>query len=224
MADATVEQVSADAAAELGDFTQAVYTNAILLPFFKSAYSELWGCALNHGVQMVEREQLYSLPANTTTLSPAVAGISNMGEPYRLWERNAGSSDKFAEMERVAVLPQYDPTDRLIWWRWEGDIFQFVGATGSQQLKIEYRASSAAPTTGAIGIDGSYDFLKVRTASLAAATFGMSDRKQELMLRAFGQKMEPDGSGGLLRQFINPEVKAILPVLPPRWRNRRPHF
>lgn len=224
MADATVEQTLADAAAELGDFTQAVYTNPTLLPFFKSAYSELWGCALSHGVQMVEREQLYVLSANTTTLTPATAGIPNMGEPTKLWERNSGSSEPYAEMEQTDELPQIDASDMLRWWRWEGDTFHFIGATGSQQLKIEYKASAAAPTVGAIGIDGSYDFLKVRTASLAAATFGMQDRKQELTVRALGPSMQPDGSGGLLRLFINPEVKAILPVRPPRWRNRRPHF
>jgi hypothetical protein len=224
MSDSTVEQVLADAAAELGDFAQVVYTIPILTPFFRSAHSELWGCALSHGVQMVEKEQLYPLPANTTSLTPAAAGIPNMGEPYRLWERNASSTDKFSEMVRVPVLPQYDQTDRLRWWRWEGDVFRFIGATGPQQLKIEYRASSAPPTTGPIGIDGSYDFLKVRTAALAAATFGMQDRKQELTVRALGNRMEPDGSGGLLRQFLNPEVKAILPVLPPRWRTRRPHY
>lgn len=223
MADATVAEVLADAAAELGDFTQAVYDSNKLLSFYRSAYNELWDCMVAHGVGKVEREALYTLAANTPILTPATAGITSMGEPIRLWERLSGGTEDYDEIEWVEVLPQVEADARLRWWKWRNDTFEFVAATTARQLKIEYDSSASAPTSGSIGIDNCRAFLAVRTASLIAAAVGMADRKTELAVRALGREMETDGRGGLLYQFILPAVKGKLPVRPGRWRNRRSH-
>jgi hypothetical protein len=208
MALPTVNSCLAGAASWLGDPTQEVYSNTVLhTPFFEMAYGEAWNILINWNLPLVEKEVLYTLPANTDLLAPATAGITEMGEPTKLWERGNTSEDWVA-MDPVAELPQQEPMDRLRWWKWEGDMFYFVPATSARLLKIEYSASALAPSIGnLVLIDGAKEFLSVRTASLIAPTRGMPELGQQLAHMALGPTLQADGSGGLLRQLVNPMLK-----------------
>lgn len=208
MAFPTVNACLAAAAGWLGDPAQSVYTNAVLhSPFFETAWGEFWSLMVNWDLQSVQREVLYTLPANTTSLVPATASISDMGEPSKVWERGSTSED-WIEMESAGTLPQADSSGRLVWWKWEQDTFYFIGSPSARLLKFEYSASSTPPAIGAtVSVDGCKDFLAVRTASLIAPTRGMPDLGMDLTRKALGPSMEPDGTGGLLRQLVNPMLK-----------------
>jgi hypothetical protein len=223
MALCTVEQVNTDVSALLGDPDLEKYTAAIQLPFFRLAYETVWGVALNNGVQMVDVEATYTLTAGTASLTPATASISNMGEPLKLWERASGSSDDYSEMSRVDSLTNLDSSDSLGSWEWRGDTFYFVAATTDRQLKIEYTASAAAPTSGSIPIDGARLVLAQLTAAMIAQSplGGQPQLASSYFALAYGPSMTPDASGGSLRLLINPMVKNMLPVTPRRFRSRR---
>ena len=87
MADSTVSDVIDLAAVALGDPEKQLFDNTKLLPHFKTAYRDLYRVMMARNFQKVKREVYYNLPAYTSRLSPAVAGISDMGEPTKLWER-----------------------------------------------------------------------------------------------------------------------------------------
>lgn len=223
MAFPTTNSVLAAAAGWLGDIPQDVYTNAVLhSPFFETAWGEVWNLMLGWGLQTVQREVTYTLPANTTSLLPASASISDMGEPSKVWERGSASED-WVPMEPVDELPQADPSGRLIWWKWENNTFYFIGCPQAKLLKFEYSASAVAPAIGAtISLDGSKEFLAVRTAALIAPTRGMPDLAGALNLMALGPSLQPDGTGGLLRQLVYPMLKEKQkrPARPQAYRVR----
>jgi hypothetical protein len=225
MAFPTVANVESDVGALLGDPLLEKYTSAMQQPFFGFAYRELWDMLVLRGLQSVQATTPYTLPANTTSLTPATAGIANMGEPQRLWERLSGSTDEYEEMESVDDLPQFEPSAKLGYWKWEGDIFHFIGATTARQLKIEHSVSGVAPTSGTIALDNSRSFLALATAAHIAASpiCGQDALAASLRVRAYGQSQLPDGTGGAMFLFLQPMGKEAQkrPVRPGRFRPRR---
>lgn len=225
MAFPTVANVESDVGALLGDPSLEKYTSSVQQPFFGMAYRELWDLMALRGLQAVQAETLYTLSASTTSLTPATAGISNMGEPQRLWERLSGSSDEYEPMESVDDLPQYEPGAELGYWKWEGDTFYFIGATTARQLKIEHSTSAVAPTSGTVSIDNSRSFLALATAAHLAASpiCGQDSLAASLRIRAYGQSQLPDATGGAMYLFIQAMQKEQhkRSVRPGRFRPRR---
>ena len=224
MALPTVAEVVSDVQSLCGDPGSAdVYTDAVVQPFFGIAYREMWDLFMRWNLQTAEAEAAYTLPASTTLLTPATAGITNMGEPVRLWERGSASED-WELMDPIDELPQATPDALLHWWAWEGNAFRFVGALGDRLLKIEYAASGSAPASGSIPVDNSRSFLAVRTASLVAGPIGGQYKLAEKYEKdALGPKRVADGSGGFLRDLVAPMLKEKQkrPVRPQRFRPRR---
>lgn len=91
MAKPTVTQVYSAAAAHAGDNAHQYYgitaPGSLLDPFFALAYSELFRASQMMQNARVQRENYYDLPAYTSVLDPATAGITNLGEPEILEER-----------------------------------------------------------------------------------------------------------------------------------------
>ncbi len=224
MALPTVAEVFSDVQSLCGDpGSTDVYTSAILMPFFGIAYREMWDLFVKWKLQIAEQTATYTLPANTTSLTPATAGISNMASPIRLWERGS-ASDEWELMDSIDELPQADRDAFLHWWAWEGETFYFVGATGQRLLKIEYTASGSAPTSGAIPVDNSRNFLAARTASLVLGPIGgQYELAGHWEIKALGPEREANGKGGFLRDLVGPKLKEKQnrPVRPLRFRPRR---
>lgn len=86
MAAATVEQVLLDAAAILGESEGEVFNAEVLRPRFRLAYAALWNLMMKWGLQKPKRKGYAVLPAHQNYLSPADAGITDMGEPLELRE------------------------------------------------------------------------------------------------------------------------------------------
>lgn len=82
-----VSQIYAAAAAQLGDDTQAVWTNAVLQAHYVIAYSELFRALEMAQSPRIRREAYYNLPANTGYLDPVTVGLTNVGQIEAIDER-----------------------------------------------------------------------------------------------------------------------------------------
>ena len=214
----SVEEVLQLSARLLGDPLARKFTPDKLQPFFEMAYEELVGEMARYHVAKQKRAVLYTLPASTTTLTPATAGISNFGDLIRLEERADGSSNLFTLIEPVDRLPQLTPTDKLLYQEWYDDTWHFLGATGDIELRINYWDSGVAPTSGSIGLDGSKNFLSYRTAAAAALPYGNVELGRDLDRMARGPQL--DGGGGFMHTFISAQVTAAqqMQLQPPAYR------
>ena len=134
------------------------------------------------------------------------------------------SSNRFIKMNPVTEnLPQIPPSDRLVYWKWEGDWLEFIGATNPVELKIEYSSSGAAPQSGSVGIDNSYNFLVYRTASIIGPAYDQAQSAANWKMEALGPSGQADGTGGALRAFAYPMLveQQKRPARPLTFRPRR---
>lgn len=214
----SVEEVLQLSARLLGDPLARKFTPDKLQPFFEMAYEELVGEMARYHVAKQKRAVLYTLPANTTTLTPETAGISNFGEMIRMEERRSGSSDLFTLVEVVDRLPQVDPTDKLLYQEWYDDTWHFLRASNNIELRINYWDSGVAPTTGSVGLDGAKNFLAYRTAAAAALPYGNVELGRDLDRQARGPQL--DGGAGFMHTFIQAQVTAAqqMQLQPPAYR------
>ena len=143
---------------------------------------------------------LFSLNGST---APGVAGTGGKV----MW-----SGDRFLMMGAVRDMPYNQPiSSYLRIWQWQDSQLRFLGATQPIQLHITYWASAIPPTNvnTELGIDDCMAFLSTRVASLAAESRGWYEMANRLTARALGPKGEADGSGGLLRSFLNLQVQNL---------------
>jgi hypothetical protein len=76
----------------LGDEQGQIFNYQILEQPFQLAYRELARVMVNLAIPRVLTERYYDLPANTSVLDPATAGITDFREPERLEERAVQAS------------------------------------------------------------------------------------------------------------------------------------
>jgi len=202
----SVSEILQDAAELLGDPTARKFTPAKLQNAFAKAYEELTGEMARYFLRKQKRAVNYPLPANTTSLSPATAGISNMGEIIKLEERAYGSDDLYTLVHPRITLPQRVPSIKLYDYEWSDDTMHFVGATNIIDLIITYYDSGVAPTSGSVGIDGSRNFLAHRTAAIAGRPAGNVELAKLLDIDARGPRQ--DGSGGFMHTLIGAMLTA----------------
>lgn len=87
MALPTVAECNTAAKARAADVSGDILTAAVLLPGIQSAYRKLYRKFANFGNPRIIRTVFYAVPINTSIISPATAGITDMGEPIALYER-----------------------------------------------------------------------------------------------------------------------------------------
>jgi len=99
------------------------------------------------------------------------------------------------------------PQDRLGYYLWLNNQFQFRGATQAIQLRITYYASGTPPQTSGytINIDNARDFLAYATASNAAKANGWDSMAANLYKRAYTDPADPT-TPGLLDVFFIGQV------------------
>lgn len=125
------------------------------------------------------------------------------------------STEKFVEVRAVDNLSQTDLRERLFEYEWEGGAFRFIGATTERQLQIEYKSNGTPPVSGAIGLNNAGNFLKARTASLAAKVNGAPSLAVALDELCYG--IPGKGIAGYLDDVIRPAVHSMSRQL---WRPR----
>lgn len=179
-----------------------------------------------------------SVPHGLTTDSfpVQVAGVSGSTAPWGYWyftvtgitagflngsssDGNAGtggnmmwSSEPFRPMGWTRdPLLNAQISNYLGTCQWQDNALKFIGATQPIQIHVTYWASGNPPTNvnTEIGIDDCMAFLSTRVASLAARSRGWYQMASELKRDALGPSGMADGSGGLLRTWLNLQVQNI---------------
>jgi hypothetical protein len=133
------------------------------------------------------------------------------------------SNERFTPVTPVQNISQTDPRDHLYEYEWEEGQFFFRGATQVRQLKIEYKANGTPPASGALGLNNAGNFLKARTAALAAMEGG-GDKTASLNELCFG--IPSKGIPGYLDDFLRPAVHSMQRMVwrPRKFRRRRNHI
>lgn len=174
-----------------------------------SAQVELTGIIGNGGATMptwVNRDwYITKTGSNTASLNGSVTcGISGTGGTV------AWSSDTFVPMYTMDYTPMagpQNPASILGTWRWENGRIYVPAANVPRQVWIQYIASPNPPASGPIGLcDGrELNFLAFGTAARFAPKLQMVMGPQ-LMATAYGDSGDADGSGGLLRELLVPQM------------------
>jgi hypothetical protein len=198
----------------LDDPAGAVFTDDIFSEAFGEAYDALFNAFLNAQCPRIQVITTYVLPANTTSLTPAQAGIVDMADPDELKERTAGSNEKFLPVDWVDELPQRDPVDRLLDFTWRFDTFYFIGATTARELQITYESSGIAPQndSDSINVDGCLTFLAKAAAAAAGPLKGYDSIAAQYRLDAYGPKYSLGMIGGELFRIVQPRVRSMQHV------------
>lgn len=91
----TVQNICDGARSVLGDTQIAVgevFTNAILLPHYQTAYSELYTALMAAYNPLVICRAFWNVPANTGYINPATMFVENLGAILAIWERGNTTS------------------------------------------------------------------------------------------------------------------------------------
>lgn len=216
----SVADVKSAALEYLDDPAGSRFTSTIQTWGFEQAYLKLLEYMLLYEVQKQERVATYTLPANTTSLTPATAGISDFGELTRMEERLDGSSERYTQVVECDALPQRDAASILCDFEWRDDTWYFVGSTTARQLRISYLASGTPPTSGSVGIDGSKLVLALLAAAYMAPRKGDPELGRDLMKQALGPRFEEGVCGGSMWLMLAPMVKSrqSVPIAPKAFR------
>lgn len=207
----TFDDVMNNAAALLNDSAQNVYTNSVLTPFFRKAYTELVDKLDLIGAPVIrEQTAVLTIPANTTRLatSGTVPTIpTDMSLPLEMKERPTGSSINiiYRTMIQKPWEPDIVPGVNLDYWIWRENEIKLPGATQSIDAIISYLKDLPIPTTGlALGITPAYVYLSTRTAELAASKI-MEDKDRALDLKVDAREaMDKIESYAILGMQNNP--------------------
>ncbi len=78
--------------ARAADIDGDIFTDAVCLSGVQAAVRDLFRAMANSANPRIMKTVFYPVPANTSILSPATAGINDMGEPMELWERGGFTS------------------------------------------------------------------------------------------------------------------------------------
>jgi hypothetical protein len=151
----------------LNDAAGSVYTDAILLPFIKSAYEHLRNeLALNDVPTLNELSAAQTITAGSVTLTSA---ITDLLVPLALEERASGSSDLYVPMVERQWVPNEAQTSALRYWVWREEAIIFLGATTDRQIRVRYLKDldpTAITTSSTIFAANARSFLAARTAAL----------------------------------------------------------
>jgi hypothetical protein len=213
----TRAQVRAQFQAILDDPLGLVFDDSVFTPAFNEAFSALQNAFLQYQVPAIEVTAAYTLPANTTSLTPAQMGVTDLGDFIFLRERVNGTSDKFRELVPVDLLPQRDQGQHLLVYNWSGDTFYFVGATGATDLQLRYESNGgAAPSSdlATIGVENSLTFLSNYAVGAAGPRKGYDEIAARARMAAVGPRYDQGGGiGGELFRLIQTRVRSRQKIL-----------
>jgi len=185
------------ASAALNDAGLTVFSYATQLPYVKIAIRDL----------RLELEDFdIPLTQSTSTAFTITTSMRDIGgttgplfptdflEPQELWERTAGTTSDYIRMTRRDALPKTDVlTAYLEVWCWQNGQINFLGATGSIEVKMDYLSDPfkvEIVNYNSIVVpkyENALQFLGFRTAGLCAEFIGENpERAQSLYTQAQG--------------------------------------
>jgi hypothetical protein len=171
-----------ESAAFLNDPSKSRFTYAVMTPMLKRAWKEL-----QLELHLNDVPVLFEL---TTSITVAIGNTSFGGdlpsdivEPIQLEERNDGSSDDYAPMERREYITVGPKSDSLLIWAWREEVIEFLGANTARDVRMRY-LKSMTPVTDentALPILDSDLYLAPKVASYVAKYIGENfERGREL--------------------------------------------
>jgi len=176
------------AASALNDSGHNIFTYANMLPYLQLAYTEMGEILESNNIPMTN--EVSSIFVITTAMTD-IGGSTGPSLPTDLieiqgcYERLSGSSEDFIEMTKVEFLPPYtELTESLIFWAWQKQIINFLGATTARDVRLNYignTLTTIVDNTSTINLFNCKSFLAYRTASLCAKYVGENPtRSQQL--------------------------------------------
>ena len=176
MPDATVQQVLDDVRSHLADNAISggeIYTNTVLLPFFQMAYREMFRVMQTIQLPRVQTTAYYNLPAQTGYLDPSTAGISDMGEPWEMGERQVTSALSVSAISITSSVPTLTTAahgltdgDRIVVYKAGGvtgvNGLWAVNVTSSTQFELNGAVAVGTYTSGGVASTSDEDFQDIR--------------------------------------------------------------
>ena len=167
-----------DASASLlNDTARSMFTYAVQLPYLNIALGELRESLEQNNVQVTDSTNTSVLVPIGTTQIPLSQLPNDLIEIQQLYERTEGETNQdYIPMTRLEFLPPYEvQTTDLIYWTWQNQTINFIGALSARQLRIDY-VSDQLPKiidpTDPISVINAKTFLIYRNAALCAEFIG----------------------------------------------------
>lgn len=207
--DPTVEQIKAQARALLDDTSTPARYDADSQTV---GFNEAWHI-LNQSLQWMQGPKLkkvtagITIAAGTTEYNPQTGSVE-FGELILLEERPNGTTERFKRLDERDELLQRDQGTFLGEFVWREDKFYFVGATQDVELRMTYYQSGTPPTTGAVGIDGSFLVLSKLMAACMGPRKGQDDLAQSYRIQVLGPRFDDGVVGGTMRLLLLPMIRA----------------
>lgn len=118
----------------LNDASGGIYTDAKLLPLFKTVYGFLETSLEQHGIRCKNGEFNTIVRTGEVLLTQP----ADFMWPLFLTERLKGSPDNFMPMVERRFIPTVPQTDKLIYWAWNLENIQLLGATTDREVNLTY--------------------------------------------------------------------------------------
>lgn len=157
MAFPTVSECYTAARARAADVSGGILTDAVLLPGVQAAVRDLFRVMANYGNPRVIKTEFYPLAAYSSVLSPATAGIADMGEPIMLAERGGLTTVSVSSVSVSA--PNVVITTGSAHGRSNGDMVtlnQLGGLTGAGGMFSAVASGASELTIRGLVVTGTY--------------------------------------------------------------------
>lgn len=154
-----------------------LFTYTAQMPYLNMALAELRETLEQYNIQStnVENTQLVVLAGAVQILQRNLP--QNLIAIQNLQERDNGqTSEDWQDMQRCEFLPGFTvQTTSLVYWTYQGQNINFIGATSDRQLRLEYIADTLPKIidpADPIVLINAQSFLNYRTAALCSEFIG----------------------------------------------------
>src|SRR4030095_7051030 len=175
---ANLRLVIDEAASLLNDPQRTEWDFTTLRPYFRKAHRELQLELDMNGIPVAQSTAIIlSVPPLVDENNPGINlpnQPADLIEPEQLFERPAGTFNKFVPMKERMWEAEATPGTRLNWWHWNQELVQLLGATQEVDVKLHYLKGLAIPEAESdpLGFINAELFLGPKTAAIAAMATG----------------------------------------------------
>jgi hypothetical protein len=166
----------------LNDINAITWSDAVLMPLLQEAFGELQLELSIHRNPVIKAQYITNVPAVSESQIPPVylpGQPANITYPISMYEKDVGDDDdSYDEMYQVTFLPNQDPDMELEFWSWQAQMIQFIGATTTRTVLLNYNGYLTTPNTlnDPLGFIYAERFLGPRIASIALSSIGHEKR------------------------------------------------
>ncbi len=183
----TAGDVFAGSAAILNDVAQAVFTDAVQMPYLNMAILDLKRKLERNNVPVTnDTSAVIELPADTDELE--IGGTtpclpSDLIDIRQLWQRWSGTQNPFLPIQRFEYLPHYwddTETSQIPAWAWYRQKAKFIPANIDLDLKVDYVADIITAVTDVddeIDVLNALGYLQYQTAGHCALFIGSNETR-----------------------------------------------